>query len=102
MPIYYVFLSQFCMVYLLGMQSLNVRDGRYVGAAITSALLGVFGFILTSTIGSKEAADLFTVFGFTFVVAGPLAIMAAMATHPKLIKLIYGEVDESKKEGCRS
>jgi len=81
-----VFLSQFSCVYLLGIQSLNVRDSRYVGAAITSTLLGISGFTSTSIIGGKEIEDLWTVLGLSFVVAGPLAITLAMHTHSKIFK----------------
>lgn len=83
-----IFLAQFCVVYLLGVQSLNVRDGHYVGAAISSLLIGVFGFITTATIGGLEVADMGSSVGVGFLIAGPLAITAAMKTHPWLVKAL--------------
>lgn len=46
-----IFLAQFVTVYLLGVQSLNVRDGNYVGAAVTSVALGCSGYYLAAAVG---------------------------------------------------
>lgn len=82
-----VFTAQFFAVFLLGIQSLNVRDGRYIAAAITSFLLGVFGFVSTSIVGSKEVVDIVTSSGLSFLFAGPIGIVSAMASHNKIINL---------------
>jgi hypothetical protein len=81
-----LFIAQFCMIFLLGVQSLNVRDGHYVGAAITSLLLGIVGFTITSIIGKLHIEDLMTVVGCSFLVAGPLGIVSAMASHGWLVE----------------
>lgn len=73
---------------MLGVQSLNVRDGHYLGAAISSLLIGVFGFITTSTIGGLLVSDMGSSIGLSFLVAGPLAITAAMASHGWLVKKV--------------
>jgi len=85
-----IFLVQFTTIYLLGLQSLNVRDGHTLGAAVTSVFLGLTGFTATSYIGGLEPSDLMSVVGFSFVLAGPLGITASMKTHKHAIKILYG------------
>ena len=80
-----VFVAQYIFVLLLGLQSLNVRDRHYFGAAVTSFLLGVGGFFLTSTIGSAKGMAL-TPLWWSFVLAGPCGIVTAIAVHPHLVK----------------
>jgi len=81
-----VFVAQYFMVLLLGIQSLNVRDGHYALAAITSTLLGVCGFYITSIIGDAKGQVL-SILWWSFVIAGPCGIVTAMAIHPKLLSL---------------
>lgn len=81
-----VFIAQYLMVLLLGLQSLNVRDRHYVGAAVTSFLLGVCGFFITSTVGSAKGMVLTTLW-WGFVLAGPCGIVTAMLIHPWLVRL---------------
>ncbi len=79
-----VFVAQYLMVLLLGLQSLNVRDHHYVLAGITSFLLGVCGFYVTSVVGAAKGQAL-TILWWSFVVAGPCGIVTAMAIHPTLV-----------------
>lgn len=81
-----IFVAQFSMIFLLGVQQLNVRDGHYIGAAITSLLLGVTGFTITSIVGKLQLEDLLRPIGVTFLVAGPIGITAAMYSHDWLVK----------------
>lgn len=84
-----VFISQFLLILLLGMQSLNVRDGRYFLAAITSLLLGIMGFYVTAQIAIVKEA-LTSVWWF-YIVAGPLGIVTSMWLHPKVVKFLHKE-----------
>lgn len=81
-----VFGAQFVMIFLLGIQSLNVNGKHYVSAAITSALLGVFGFYLTGTIAAAHQQGMFSVIWWSFVTAGPLGIITSMKLHPVLVR----------------
>lgn len=47
-----MFLSSFCMVFLLGLQSRNVNQGRYMAAVLTSAGINLANFLFV-----KFAAD---------------------------------------------
>ena len=80
----FVFLSQFVTVWLLGFQSLNVRDGKYLWAAVTSFLLGITGFYTISQI--SIAKEMFTSIWFAYILAGPIAITSSMWCHKKVFK----------------
>lgn len=85
-----IFLAQFLMIFLLGLQQLNVQGKHYLAAAITSLLLGVCGWTITSTIAAAHLEGLWSSIGISFLIAGPLGILAAMFMHNKLITLLYG------------
>lgn len=79
-----IFAAQYIYILLLGLQSLNVRDRHYVGAAVTSAMLGVLGFFVTSIVGDARGME-FTVLWWSFVASGPAGIVSAMLLHPRLV-----------------
>jgi hypothetical protein len=81
-----VFAASYLNVLLLGLQSLNVHQRRFVGAAICSTLLGVSGFVVTSIIGDARGLTL-SVLWWAFVLSGPAGIVTAMAIHPWLVKV---------------
>lgn len=85
-----VFVLQYVYVLLLGLQSLNVHQRRYVGAAITSLLLGIGGFYVTSVVGSSRGMTLSSVW-WGFVLAGPAGITTAIAIHPWLVRRFGGK-----------
>lgn len=67
------------------LQSLNVNQRRYLAAAVTSFLLGIGGFFLTSVIGEAKGQE-GTVLWWAFVLAGPAGIVLAIAVHPLLVR----------------
>lgn len=77
-----IFIAQFVTVYLLGVQSLNVRDGNYIGAALTSTALGCSGYYLAATVGKLPADAWLTAPWWAYIAAGPVAICSAIKTHP--------------------
>ena len=77
-----VFCAQFLFIFLLGAQQLNVVRDNYLGAAATSLALGVLGFHLTATIASVHHEGRGTPVWWSYVVAGPIGIVAAMFSHP--------------------
>jgi hypothetical protein len=81
-----IFISQFAVVFLLGIQSLMVRDSHCVGAAVGSLFIGVSQFFVFSIVGGLSATDMVTAQGLSFLLAGPLAIVASIKTHPYMVK----------------
>lgn len=86
-----IFLSQFLTIYLLGMQSLMVRDNNYLGAALGSLLIGVCQFYIYNVTGSFS---MFSLDWGIFILAGPIAIVSAMKTHPLLLKLMKRDTND--------
>lgn len=82
-----IFAAQFGMIMLLGIQSLNVRDRDYVGSSITSLLLGVFGFHVTSTIAAMSHEGVGSLVWWFYIAAGPCGIATSIWLHPRLKKL---------------
>jgi len=81
-----IFIAQFITIYLLGIQQKNVIGGHYVFAFLTSLVLGVSGWYLTSIIAAANLDAIGSTVWWSFIVAGPLAITTAMRTHPIIIK----------------
>jgi uncharacterized membrane protein YeaQ/YmgE (transglycosylase-associated protein family) len=76
-----IFCCQFVMIFLLGMQSQHVRDGKKLQAAITSLLLGITGWSITGTISSVYHEGMLSVVFFSFILAGPLGISTSIWIH---------------------
>jgi len=84
-----IFISQFAVVYLLGIQSLMVRDSNCVGAAAGAIFIAISQFYVFSIIGNLTAGDMLTVNSLAFICAGPLAIVTSIKTHPIIIKYLF-------------
>lgn len=85
-----LFLSQFAVVFLLGFQSLTIRDNRIVAASLVSFLIGssqLFQWKLMPKASPAEMA--------VWLCAGPLAIICAMKLHPIIFRKL---VDETGQE----
>ena len=76
-----VFISNFVLVFLLGVQGRFVRDSQYVHAAVTSCMLGVAGYYTTMQIAIVK--EMFTSVYWAYLTAGPLAIMLSIFVHDK-------------------
>lgn len=78
-----LFLSTALLVFTLGIQQLNVQGNHYLLAALTSLLIGGAQIYLWRTMpdatGSEIAATL---------MGGPVGILAAMYSHPRLVRLL--------------
>jgi len=92
-----IFLAQFCTIFFLGFQQKNVTGGHYSLAFLTSLLLGVVGWFLTSIIATANLEAVFTSVWVSFIVAGPIAIITAMYTHPWVVKKFYKKSYEKYK-----
>lgn len=84
-----IFFAQFLCVYLLGLQSLMVRDANCTGAAIGSFLIGTAQFFNYALIGKLDLTDLFSATWWLFIVAGPVAIVISIKTHPLINKYVF-------------
>lgn len=78
-----IFLCQFTMIGLLGLQSMNIRDGKKLAAAITSLCLGVAGWNITSIISQVNHEGMLSLVFFSFILSGPAGIVASMFVHEK-------------------
>lgn len=76
-----LFASTFALVFLLGVQQLNVQHGHQLAAAATSLFIGISQLALY-----KLAPDAGGVEIAAYLTGGPLAIVCAMKVHPWLRK----------------
>ncbi len=71
-----VFVSTFVAVFALGFQSLNVNQGHYKSAALTSFAIGGSNLFILKIIPD---GDLYAM--VAYLIAGPLAIVSSMWVH---------------------
>jgi len=76
-----LFASTFALVFLLGVQQLNVQHGHQFAAFFTSLFIGCSQLALY-----KMAPDASGVEIACYLAGGPLAIICAMKVHPWLRK----------------
>ena len=98
-----VFIAQFCMIFMHGLQSQNVIGGHYGAAFATSLCLGVGGFYVTGAIAAARG-DAFGLVWFAYIFAGPLAIIFSMHVfrrwrHGKRLPEIENEPKISEPTG---
>ena len=74
-----LFASTFCLVFLLGVQQLNVQHGHQAAAFFTSLLIGISQLALY-----KMAPDAGGIEIACYLSGGPLSIICAMRAHPWL------------------
>lgn len=74
-----LFASTFALVFLLGVQQLNVQHGHQRAAAMTSLFIGISQLALY-----KMAPDASGLEIACYLAGGPLAIICAMRVHPWL------------------
>lgn len=76
-----IFASTFVLVFALGFQSLNVNNGHYCGAFLTSFFIGASNLVLFKTVPQSGTWEI-----VAYLLAGPFAICASMATHRRWMK----------------
>ena len=74
-----IFLSAFVSVFALGFQSLNVNNGHYCAAFLTSFVIGIGNLSLYRFL--PEATPSQTI---AYLLGGPLGITASMWAHRRL------------------
>lgn len=78
-----LFASTFILVFALGAQSLNVNNGHFVAAAITSFVIGAGQMILFKLAPHASWSEI-----TAFLLGGPFGITASMWAHPHLVRII--------------
>jgi Na+-transporting NADH:ubiquinone oxidoreductase subunit NqrB len=78
-----LFASTFVLVFALGLQSINVNNGHYVLAALTSFVIGAGQMVLYKLAPNAGWTDI-----AAYLCGGPFGIIAAMHAHPYLARII--------------
>lgn len=76
-----LFGSTLAVVFFLGWQSLNVNQGHYLAAFLTSFGIGISNLVLF-----KLAPDASGVEIVGYLCGGPVGIVASMATHRRWMR----------------
>ena len=76
-----LFASAFVTVFLLGIQQQNVHGRHYLPAVITSLGIGAAQIYLWRSMPGASLAEIAAT-----LAGGPIGIVAAMYTHPRLIR----------------
>ena len=77
----YIFISTFTLVFALGFQSLNVNNGHYVAAFMTSFAIGGANLVLFKTVPQADTLQI-----IAFMAGGPFGIIASMWAHRRWMK----------------
>jgi hypothetical protein len=78
-----LFASTFVLVFGLGMQSLNVNNGHFYAAAITSFAIGAMQMVLFKLAPNASWTEI-----AAFLLGGPFGITASMWAHPRLARIL--------------
>ena len=78
-----LFASTFVLVFALGAQSINVNNGHYYAAAMTSFVIGSGQMVLFKIAPDASWSEI-----VAFLAGGPLGIMTAMWAHPRLVRMM--------------
>ena len=78
-----LFCSTFILVFALGMQSLNVNNGHYVLAALTSFVIGAGQMVLYKLAPHASWPEI-----AAYMLGGPFGITCSMWFHPRLARII--------------
>lgn len=78
-----LFASTFVLVFALGAQSLNVNNGHYIAAALTSLVIGAGQMVLFKLAPEASTSEI-----AAFLLGGPFGIVSSMWAHPRLAKIL--------------
>ena len=78
-----LFCSTFCLVFFLGLQSLNVNNGHKLAAFLTSFGIGASNLVLFKLAPDASGMEI-----AAFLTGAPFGIVASMYAHPWLVRLI--------------
>lgn len=92
-----LFCSTFVLVFALGAQSLNVNNGHYIAAAMTSFVIGGGQMVLFKLAPDASISEI-----VAFLAGGPFGITASMWAHPRLTKLMRRKSKPIDEEARRN
>jgi hypothetical protein len=78
-----LFISTYILVFALGLQSLNVNNGHYILAALTSFVIGAGQMVLYKLAPNASWSEI-----AAYLSGGPFGITSAMWAHPRLARLL--------------
>lgn len=78
-----LFASSFLVVLLLGLQSLNVNNGHFILAALTSFGIGSMQMVMFKLAPHATLTEI-----AAFIGGGPLGIMSSMWLHPRMVRIL--------------
>ena len=78
-----LFVSTYGLVFALGLQSLNVNNGHYYLAALTSLGIGGGQMILYKLAPDANWSEI-----TAYLIGGPFGITSAMWAHPRLARIL--------------
>lgn len=76
-----IFVSTFVLVFALGFQSLNVNNGHYRAAFVTSFAISASNLVLFKTVPQADALQI-----LAYLTGGPFGIVTSMWAHRKWMK----------------
>lgn len=76
-----IFISTFVLVFALGFQSLNVNNGHYKAAFMTSFGIGVSNLVLFKTLPQADMLQI-----AAYLMGGPFGIICSMWAHKRVMK----------------
>lgn len=80
------FAAQGSLVFLLGIQTLNVVGKHYILAMLTSFVLAVCGYYANAAVAHAGFAGIGGSIWWSYCLAGVFAAPLAIYTHPKIVK----------------
>lgn len=78
-----LFTSSALVVFALGLQQLNVQGNHHVLAIITSYAIGALNLFIWHAVPNMTWSEIFATLN-----GGPVGIIAAMWSHPRLVKVL--------------
>ena len=81
------FLAQGTLVYMLGLQTLNVVGKHYILSAVTSFLLAVCGYYANAAVAHAGFNGIFGSIWWSYCMAGTVAVPLSIWSHPHLVRL---------------
>lgn len=81
------FLSQGALVYLLGIQTLNVVGRHYVLTAVTSFALAVCGYYANAAVAYAGFDGIGGSIWWSYCLAGTVTVPLSIWSHPKIVAL---------------
>lgn len=76
-----IFASTFVLVFALGFQSLNVNNGHYKAAFLTSFAISASNLVLFKTLPQADVLQV-----AAYLTGGPFGIVASMWAHKRVMR----------------